>query len=386
MKKSTGFDFLLNKFLDGKSTPEEKFLLHELIKSSENENIFKEKLFSRLNEFDENSVDGTENVDFGRIYGNILEDISKKDSSDRKPGQIKGSVFKRAIIYGLSMAAVSVVAFFVGSFYSGSSDSGRHEQVVAVTFSEITAPYGSKSDIILPDSSHVILNAGSTIRYRSDFNTNNRDIDLTGEAYFKVAKNASLPLIVTAGNLNVKAIGTEFNIKAYHDESFIETTLIEGKVEISQLGDSIETGQVIDLNPNQKAIYIKESDSYKLEKVQDLNSPVAEPVKTIYDNILISPKVDINQVVAWTKGKLIIKGESLDNLCIELQRKYDVSFVLGDEEISKYRFTGVLLDETLEQVLNVIKLTAPIAYRLEGKTVILNSDKTQLNDYSKHLK
>lgn len=386
MKKSINLDFLLNKFLDGKSTSEEKYLLYELVKSSENENILKESLYKKLNEFDENQFMGTNSVDFSQIYGNILEEIRKKDSNEnRKPGKIQKPGFKRIIFYGLSLAAVSVIAFFLGSLSHKSSDAGVQKQVAVVTYNEITAPYGSKSELILPDSSHVILNAGSTIRYRSDFNLNNRDINLVGEAYFKVAKNAGLPLIVTAGNLNVKAIGTEFNIKAYHDESFIETTLIEGKVEISQL-DAMETSQFVDLNPNQKAIYIKEADSYKLEKVQDLTSPVKEPVKTIYDNILISPKVDVSQVVAWTKGKLIIKGESLDNLCIELQRKYDVSFVLTDEEIKKYRFTGVLLDETLEQVMNVIKLTAPIVYQVKGKTVILSSDKTQLNDYSPHLK
>jgi len=106
----------------------------------------------------------------------------------------------------------------------------------------------------------------------------------------------------------------------------------------------------------------------------------------VLSKILIAPQANIDQVVAWTEGKLILRGERLDDLCIELERKYDVKFLFNDEEIKKFKFTGVLLDETLEQVLNVIGLTAPIRYSLDSKTVYLSSDPHQLTDYSKYLK
>jgi ferric-dicitrate binding protein FerR (iron transport regulator) len=104
------------------------------------------------------------------------------------------------------------------------------------------------------------------------------------------------------------------------------------------------------------------------------------------NNILISPKVDVDQVAAWTQGKLVIKGESLEDLCIKLQRKYDVTFIFRDEEIKQFRFTGILLDETLDQVLNAVKLTAPIEYIISGKSVYMSVDKKNLNNFSKHLK
>ena len=201
-----------------------------------------------------------------------------------------------------------------------------------------------------------------------------------------MAKNNEIPIIVNAGKINIKAVGTEFNIRAYEDEGIIETTLIEGKVEITKQGQNENINQFIDLIPNQKAIYIKEADSLNIEKVKDVDSLMIEPVKTIYDNILISPKVDVNQVVAWTHGRLIIRGENLEKLSVELQRKYNVKFIFRDDEIKKYRFSGILLDETLEQVLKVIKLTAPIDYFLEGKTVIMSSDKENQNICAKHLK
>lgn len=387
MKTNTDLDSLLKKILDGNSTAGEKLKFYDLIQSSENERLIKEILYKQLDEFCEGHSNSENSQDFDRIYNSILSEIKQKNGPGKKLLRAGAEVkFKRIIINKLAIAAVSVAAFFLGSLYSGNRDYASSDKVSVISYSEITAPYGSNSEILLPDSTKVILNAGSSIRYSSNFNVTNRDLVLVGEALFKVAKNTDIPLNVNAGDINVKAVGTEFNIKAYADESIIETTLIEGKVEISQLLNIEDNSQFIDLVPNQKAIYIKETESFNLEKIKSLDSLDAKPVRTLYENILISPKVDVSQVVAWTKGRLVIRGESLDNLCIELQRKYDVSIVFSDEKIKKYRFTGVLMDETLEQVLNVIKLTAPIEYSLKGKTVYMSSDTEQLNDYSKHLR
>lgn len=378
---------LLTKFLKEELPGEGKQQLFDLISSPCNEESFKEILFSLLNvSAEDNQV--TDAVDFDNVYANILAEIRHQEIINNEIHILKSKGRTRKILLtGLSMAAVFTIAFFLGSFFTKSKNISTAEPVIIVSSTEIKAPYGSKSEIKLPDGTQVILNAGSTLKYKSDFNLTNRDLALAGEGYFKVAKNIDLPLNVNVGNISIKAVGTEFNVKAYDDEGVIETTLVNGKVEITQLGQNEGKNQFIDLIPNQKAIYIREEESFTLEKIKD-NDPslVGEPAKTIYDNILISPKVDVNQVAAWTRGKLVIRGENLGNLCIDLQRKYDVTFTFVDEEIKKFRFTGILLDETLEQVLNVIKLTAPIKYQVKGKTVFLSSDKEHLNEFSKYLK
>lgn len=377
---------LLNRYLKKKCTQEEKQQLYQLLSSSDNERSFKEIIFSHLREFNEDPQEKVV-VDFDNIYNQILTGIKQKETKETKKtvayGRIKVSW---SLIKVITIAAVFCIAFFLGSLFSSSHKSKLPEQATIVTYSEIKAPYGSKSEINLPDGSRVTLNAGSSLKYPSNFNSDNRDLILVGEAYFKVARNLEIPLIVKAGNINIKAVGTAFNVKAYDDDGLIETTLIEGKVEITHFRQGKEGNQYLNLNPKQKAIYIKESDSFTLEKIKAIDSSVIKPVKTIYNDILISPGVDVTQVIAWTQGKLIIRGESLDNLCVELQRKYNVKFIFMNEEIKKYRFSGVLLDETLEQVLNVIKLTAPINYHFEGKTVFLSTNKEQLSNYSKHLK
>jgi transmembrane sensor len=379
-------EILLNKLLDGKSTIGEKQQLYDILTESENENSIKEILFKQLTEYNEDNSNNKE-IDFEHNYGNILKEIKQNDIREIEKLKLTRKIkVRRIVLYGSCIAAVFVIAFSLGNLFSISNKNISSKPVIAADYNEIKAPFGSKTEIKFSDGTEVMLNAGSILKYRSDFNQSNRDLVLVGEAYFKVTKSINLPLNVSAGNIIIRAVGTEFNVRAYDEEGIIETTMVEGIVEITQFGQNEDDNQYLNLNPNQKAIYIKETDSFTLEKIKDIDSSVVKPVKTIYNNFLISPGVDVNQVVAWTQGKLIIRGENLDNLCVELQRKYDVKFIFKNEEIKKYRFSGVLLDETLEQVLNVIKLTAPIDYFLEGKTVFLSPNKEQLNNYSKYLK
>jgi len=385
IKSNSVIEILLNKFLDGKSTLGEKHQLYDFLTASENENSFKEILFKLLNEYNEDQF-SNKVIDFDCIYGNILYEIKQNDilETERLKLARKAKV-RKIVLIGSSMAAVFIIAFFLGNLYSLFNKDVSSEPVVSVNYNEIKAPFGARSEIKLADGTQVMLNAGSTIKYSSDFNSNNRDLILDGEAYFKVAKNIDLPLIVNAGNINIKATGTEFNVKAYSDEGIIETTLIEGKVEISQKGDNDE-GKMLELTPNQKAIYVKEFDRITLGKIKEIEPLAVKPAKVATDKLLVSLKVDVDQVTAWTQNKLIIRGENLESLCVKLQRKYNVTFVFGNEEIKKYRFSGVLLDETLEQVLNVIKLTAPIDYLLDGKVVLMVSNEERIEKYSKHMK
>ncbi len=377
---------LLRKYIEEKISPEEKERFLNLLSSPEHENSFKEIFFSLLDDIDEKDFKIHKRA-FDKIYNEIISKINLTGISHKEENtSFYRSRAGRMIVRSIGIAATLAITFFLGGLFNriATSDTGKKASVAA--FTEIKSPYGSTSEINLPDGSQVLLNAGSSIKYQNDFNITNRDLFLTGEAYFRVSKNIDLPLNVSAGNLNIRAVGTQFNIKAYGDEPVIETTLVEGKVELTQLGPNDNKNKFIDLNPNQKAIFIKVTGSFTLEQAKKMDSTVTIPPKTLINNILISPKVDVSQVAAWTQGKLVIKGEYLEDLCIKLQRKYDVTFIFGDEELRQFRFTGILLDETLDQVLNAVKLTAPIEYTISGKSVYMNTDKKSLNNFSKHLK
>jgi transmembrane sensor len=383
MLKKSIIESLLSGYVEGRLTMEEKRQFFDLLADSNNEIIFREVLLKNLNFTSELQKQSGRDPDFSGIYDKIIEEIDRKDSEEAELKLFRRkSLYKRILAFSSAAAAVFVFAFFIGRL---SERNVVSDLKISAAMSEVRAPYGSRSEIKLPDGTQVILNAGSVVTYRNDYNSTNRQISLTGEAYFKVARNENIPFIVNAGSVSIKALGTEFNVKAYADENIIETTLITGKINITCEGTG-NSDQAVELVPNQKAIFIRDEQGFILEDLRESDSTRIEPVRSVISNILIAPQVNTDQVVAWTEGKLILRGESLDKLCVELERKYNVAIVFLDDEIKKFRFTGVLLDETLEQVLNVIGLTAPIRYSLDGKTVYLNSDPNSLDGFSKFIK
>lgn len=377
---------LIVRYLEDKCNDEERQRLNKLLLAPENELHIKEILFSHLSVYPEAPREAQQ-VDFESIFSHVLSEINHRETLETEKrllhkGYLAGKVSRLALA-GISTAAVFCIAFFLGTLSGGEKKTDGPSLSTVDAFNEIKAPLGGKSELKLSDGTEIMLNAGSSIKYSRDYNLANRDLILDGEAYFKVAANKELPLVVSTGDIIIKATGTEFNIKAYSDEDLIEATLIEGEVEILQKGNS-EKDQALILKPNQKAIYSTKSDQVNLERIKEIEPLAVKPSKDVTDKLLVSPQADIDQVTAWTKNRLIIKSENLESLCTKLQRKYDVSFVFGDEEIKKFRFSGVLLDETFEQIMDVIELTAPINYSVDGKTVKLIMNKEQLEKYSRN--
>jgi transmembrane sensor len=385
-EKKRDLDVLITKYLENKCTREEKDQLLELLGSQENKILSEEVLFSHLNNFQVKQGE-TPSVDFESIYNELLSKIVQVEASGSERQMLHDrKKVRRLVIQSLSAAAVLCITFFLGTLLNRAPGTISAEQSIQLaTYTQIKAPYGTRSEIRLNDGTEVMLNAGSSLKYSNDYNIHNRDLVLEGEAYFKVVKNVDLPLVVNAGNINIRATGTEFNIKAYSDEGIIETTLINGEVEISQKGNT-DRDHVLVLKPNQKAIYAQQSDKLTLEKIKEIEPQVIKPAKIKTNDFLVSPKTDVEQATAWTKNKLIIRSENLESLCTKLQRKYNVTFVFLNEEIKKHRFSGVLLDETLQQVMDVIKLTAPVDYLMDGKTVLLFSNKEKAERNFKNLK
>jgi len=247
---------LLSGYLGGTLDSLEKQEFFDLLAGNGNEILFKEILFRNICSFNANPQIAGREVDFDGIYGKILHEIEQNEIVETERKEFKRhSLFRHFLYISATAAAIFAVAFFIGRI------SGSHIDMNTKTasgYTEIKAPFGSKSEIKLPDGTVVILNAGSVLTYSNNFNTYNRDVSLTGEAYFKVAKNLKIPLIVDAGSISIKAVGTEFNVKAYADEEIIETTLVSGKVEIVQEGTGHEGNDAVGLAPNQKAIFIKD--------------------------------------------------------------------------------------------------------------------------------
>lgn len=251
-------------------------------------------------------------------------------------------------------------------------------------WNEVEAPFGSRTVVNLADGSKVWLNAGSKLKYAVNFGQKAREVFLTGEAYFDVAKNTRLQFIVKTSHLDVKVYGTEFNVKAYPEENTIQTTLVKGAVTIVGQ-DGSGSGKEVKLQPNQLVTYIKNVNLFKSEIVKEKSEKKLEKAVHETDNLVLLPKVDPVFYTSWKDSRWIIEGETLANLAVKLERRYNVKFEFKSPSLELYKFTGTLKDETLEQVLNLMKISAPIEFNIDGNSVYLYENKSFKKTYDEML-
>jgi transmembrane sensor len=256
-------------------------------------------------------------------------------------------------------------------------------------YCEIVAPPGSKSQITLPDGSKAWINAGSKLSYRGDFNESDRIVNLEGEGYFSVTSNKAKPFIVQTAHLKVKAFGTVFNVKAYPEERTVETTLVEGIVEI-RAGDKTKSEEeyTYTLKPKQNIIYHIESgvteqkhDNIDIkEQVAKKKAEVAEKEVQVISNI--KPEL----YTSWKDENWVIEGMPLDELAILMGRRYNSKIEIKDDALKLYKFTGTIQNETLEQVMVILSLTTPLEYTIGKGNANWLLDKNLEKKYTRILK
>lgn len=250
-------------------------------------------------------------------------------------------------------------------------------------WNEVEAPFGSRTVVNLADGSKVWLNAGSKLRYSVDFGKRTRDVFLTGEAYFDVVKNTDKQFVVKTSHLDVKVFGTEFNVKAYPEENTIQTTLVKGAVTISGPGNN--TSKEIELHPNQSVTYIKNVNLFKEVIRKEKIEKQFEKAVHETENLVLLPEINPVLYTSWKDSRWIIDGETLANLAIKLERRYNVKFQFRSVSLENYKFSGTLKDETLEQVLKLMKISAPIEYTIQDNTVFLNENQSFKKTYDELL-
>jgi ferric-dicitrate binding protein FerR (iron transport regulator) len=290
--------------------------------------------------------------------------------------------------WNMSRIAASWVAIFIIGgllsiyFSHHISKSNKQKQITS-----ISAPLGSKSQVELPDGTKVWLNAGSKISYNSNFGESTREVTLSGEAYFDVIRKEKCPFLVkTIKLVSIKVLGTAFNVKAYQEEDYVETTVERGKVQVSK--SSPESGEIntVTLLPKQKLkieLNTKTLAKDYSKPKKELN-PVTANTNIQPKEILLEKNIETKLYTSWKDGEWIIESESLESLATKIERNYNIEIEFKDSELKKYTFSGVLKDETLDQVLELMKLSAPIRYRIEQRKVVLT--KNRLFDNSNYNK
>ena len=311
----------------------------------------------------------TEMID--RAFEKFLVQVNQITEAETRNRKQYNSRTRRKILQYAAVAAIIIITSLSTFIITHNVQNVADEK-----YCEIEVPYGARSSLTLPDGSKIWLNAGSKLRYKRNFDIQERDVYLDGEAFFDVEKSKH-PFVVHTSHIDILVLGTTFNVKSYSDDDNIETTLVEGNIRIEQK----ESDQPLFLRPKQKLTYNKRSNQYQKnsmsseKQVQGKSDEPHETEKLGAKPISIEGNVDTENVTSWKDGKLIINNEPLEELAIKLERKYDIVFQFGNEELKKYSYSGTLRDFPLEQVLKALELTSPIKYSIKGKIVFLTYNK-----------
>lgn len=212
---------------------------------------------------------------------------------------------------------------------------GKTKSGGEIKFNTVSTPYGGQFQITLPDGSRVWLNAGSSLRFPTLFTGSERKVDLTGEAYFEIAKNTSMPFKVMSNNSEIRVLGTHFNVMAYEDEKQMKTTLLEGSVQI------FNGANKIDIKPGQAAV---------LNKVTKK---------------MIVATVDADQAVAWKNGYFIFVDENIGSIMRKVARWYNIE-VLYKGNLSNKDFTGTISrNKNVSELLSMLELTGAVHFNID---------------------
>lgn len=327
------FDDLMIDYLSGNISDIDLQCLFDLLKSDTDFKIkFDEMVKLRaISLIDQ--IESGKQENYKRLIGQIssVPTFSMSRSLSRN--------FRRIAAVITLVISISVASFYIYKDVISPNDS-------AICF-ETVAQKGSQAKIILPDSTVVWLNSGSSLKYNQSFGKKNREVILLGEGYFEVKKDKGKPFLVHSAELDVKVMGTVFNVKAYKEDNEVVVDLIEGSVEVSL--PEIKNSRLFKMKPNEKIVFNKQT-----KKIESSNT-------------------DASRSALWTTGKLCFVDATIEKITKDLERKYDVEIKIKNEQIKKEIFSGSLnLDLSLKDILSYIDVDKKFRINQIGDTVLID--------------
>ncbi len=317
---------LLDSYLAGNVNGEGDKGVENLFCEGENNKQLKSYV---ANDWD--GFNGKPRKDINYILDRVHHQINLKSVDGEK------STGKKIYLWYSSVAAAVLIPLMVFAgfqYFSKKTGPVLDMAIQEVAVSQIYAPMNARVQFELPDGTKGWLNSGSSLEYSVPFK-NNREIKLKGEAYLDVAHDAAHPFSVDVKGANVKVLGTKLNINGYPDEDYIEVVLEEGKVEFTMQ------------NSNKKAV-MKPS-----EKIVFQNGEIVSYMKT-----------DAQKYTSWKDGKLIFRGDPMEEVARRIERWFNVNVVLADDELKNYSFRATFEDDSLAEVLKLLSMTSPIKYKI----------------------
>ncbi len=298
-----------------------------------------------------------------REIKNHKRDEYKKFRSERLFYPVMNNIIRYAAI----IVVVALSSWFIFNLIYDVDNSVYDEEFLTVEVQN-----GSKSRILLGDGTVVDLNSGSRLSYPSSAFCKNRHVRLTGEAYFNVISDPEKPFFVYTEGITVKALGTQFNVRAYPDEKTSQTTLITGKVEVYSNTAKFEPDitPVVSLLPNQKVIMRRELQENVVEtKELKAEEKTEKPVPVVRKNI----RTDVD--TEWRNNILVFDNESFISITNKLERWYGVKIEKKNLHLDPVRFSGKFDRESISDVLYALSQIEPFTFEIHKDKVILKPKK-----------
>jgi transmembrane sensor len=232
--------------------------------------------------------------------------------------------------------------------------------------SQVTTKPGSKTHIQLPDGSTVWLNASSDLTYGANFGKELREVNLTGEAFFDVAKDPERPFIIHTSVVDVKVLGTAFNVRSYPNDANTETSVIRGRVEVTV--KNRENAKYY-LKPNEKVIV---ANNVTAPEVRPAGQQETKPLVSIQP--LTRYHVDSSIIeTSWVENKLIFQeNESFKDVALKMERWYGVHIHFVDPDVAEYRMFGSFTTETIKQALDALKIASNFNYKMNKDEIVIS--------------
>jgi ferric-dicitrate binding protein FerR (iron transport regulator) len=289
------------------------------------------------------------------IHYETAEELTPEEQTDDTP--VNRKLLRFSLIAG--GIAASLLLVFLITNYTGKRNGGIN------TANVVSTRYGSKSKVQLADGTQVWLNADSKLTYTRDFGNQVREVSLAGEAFFDVQKDVDHPFVIHTNNLDIRVLGTAFNVRSYQNEKTSEATLIRGAIEVT-----------LNNSPERK-ILMKPSDRIVVQNKAEVNTAPANTKRdstgTIYrvDKVDVKEEDNVSLETVWKKNSLAFKNETLENVAGRIGHWFNVKVSIEDEELKKITYSCDFKDESLKQVMEALHLTGKFQYQIVKDSVLI---------------
>ena len=321
---------ILKRFFEGKYSRKDYLAIREKLVSADDDRQLRELMLSHWVEFDGIGLPD-ENVD--HILDKLQHQIRIEENKKTRRFRFI-QVFQRVA----AILIIPLILSFLAYLYFQ-----PEKTELLDAYAEIQCPMGVRTKFTLPDGTTGFLNSGSTLSYPVAFDKT-RLVELTGEAYFDVVHNEKSPFTVKTRELNIRVLGTTFNVISYPGEATEEIILQSGKVEV--LDNAGKT--ITKLNPDQRLTVNHDDHTAKRSAV------IA------------------SQYTSWTEGKLVFRNEDMKQVAQRLSRWYNAEIVIADKSLEDYTFYATFVDEPLDEVLKLLAFTTPITFREEKREAAID--------------